>query len=36
MIWLLPTAIGVPAIVLTVAYYRRKFAPKKKVATAAA
>ncbi len=26
-LWLWPTAIGVPAIALTVVYYRRKFAP---------
>ena len=26
--WLLPTAIGVPAIILTTAYYKRRFAPK--------
>jgi hypothetical protein len=25
VVWLLPTAIGVPAILLTVAYYKRKF-----------
>jgi hypothetical protein len=29
--WLWPTAVGVPAIVLTTAYYKRKFAPKQKV-----
>ncbi len=29
MLWLLPTAVGVPAIVVTIAYYKRKFAPKK-------
>jgi uncharacterized membrane protein len=28
ILWLLPTAIGVPAIVLTAGYYRRKFTPK--------
>jgi hypothetical protein len=28
MIWVLPTAIGVPAIALTTAYYRKKFAPR--------
>jgi uncharacterized membrane protein len=28
-LWLLPTLIGVPAIVLTIAYYKRKFAPKR-------
>jgi uncharacterized membrane protein len=27
-VWLWPTMIGVPAIVITTAYYRRKFAPK--------
>ncbi len=27
-LWLLPTAIGVPAIVGTTAYYKRKFAPR--------
>jgi uncharacterized membrane protein len=27
-LWLWPTAVGVPAIVLTTAYYKRKFAPK--------
>ena len=27
-LWLWPTAIGVPSIVATVAYYKRKFAPK--------
>ena len=31
VLWLWPTAIGVPAIVLTTAYYKRKFAPKVKV-----
>ncbi len=30
LLWLLPTAVGVPAIVLTTAYYKRKFAPKRK------
>ena len=30
VLWLWPTAIGVPAIVLTTAYYRRKFAPRVK------
>jgi hypothetical protein len=34
-LWLWPTAIGVPAIVLTIAYYKRKFAPKAKVAATA-
>ena len=36
MLWLLPTAIGVPSIIATIAYYKRKFTPKKKdvVATA--
>jgi hypothetical protein len=27
-LWLWPTAVGVPAIVMTSGYYRRKFAPK--------
>jgi hypothetical protein len=30
LVWLWPTAIGVPSIVLTIAYYRRKFAPRTK------
>jgi len=29
-IWVLPTAIGVPCISATTAYYKRKFAPRKK------
>ncbi len=29
-VWLWPTIIGVPAITLTTAYYKRKFAPKGK------
>jgi uncharacterized membrane protein len=33
-IWVLPTAVGVPAIIATTAYYKRKFAPKVKVAVA--
>jgi len=33
-VWLWPTIIGVPAIALTTAYYKRKFAPKR-VAVAA-
>jgi uncharacterized membrane protein len=28
VLWLWPTAIGVPAIVITTAYYKRKFAPR--------
>jgi hypothetical protein len=28
-VWLWPTIIGVPAITLTVGYYKRKFAPKQ-------
>jgi len=32
-LWLWPTVIGVPAIVVTKAYYRRKFAPKSAVST---
>jgi uncharacterized membrane protein len=31
-LWIVPTAIGVPAISLTTAYYKRKFSPKVKVA----
>jgi uncharacterized membrane protein len=29
-IWIVPTGIGIPAIVATTAYYRRKFTPKIK------
>jgi uncharacterized membrane protein len=29
-LWLWPTALGVPAIVLTTVYYKRKFAPRAK------
>lgn len=32
-VWLWPTIVGVPAIVLTVAFYKRKFAPRMRVAT---
>jgi uncharacterized membrane protein len=32
LFWLWPTAIGVPAIVITTAYYKRKFAPHSKPA----
>jgi uncharacterized membrane protein len=32
-VWLWPTIVGVPAIVLTTAYYKRKFAPRVKAAT---
>lgn len=32
--WLWPTAVGVPAIVLTTIYYKRKFAPKQRVIAA--
>ena len=35
VLWLWPTAVGVPAIVLTTAYYKRKFSPKKVAAVAA-
>jgi hypothetical protein len=31
-LWLWPTAVGVPAIALTTAYYKRKFAPRVKAA----
>ncbi len=34
-LWLWPTFIGVPAIILTTAYYKRKFAPRLKVAVTA-
>jgi uncharacterized membrane protein len=30
VIWVVPTAIGSPAIALTTAYYKRKFAPRAK------
>ena len=33
-VWLWPTIIGVPAIALTTAYYKRKFAPRAKAAVA--
>ena len=33
-VWLWPTIVGVPAIALTTAYYKRKFAPRVKVAVA--
>jgi uncharacterized membrane protein len=32
-VWLWPTMVGVPAIALTIAYYKRKFAPRAKAAT---
>ena len=35
-IWLWPTAIGVPAIVLTIGYYKRKYAAKSKGSMTAA
>ena len=31
-VWLWPTIVGVPAIILTTAYYQRKFAPRAKAA----
>jgi hypothetical protein len=31
-LWLWPTAVGVPAIVITTAYYKRKFAPRLRAA----
>jgi len=31
-VWLWPTMVGVPAIALTTAYYKRKFAPRAKAA----
>jgi H+/Cl- antiporter ClcA len=33
-IWLWPTIVGVPAIALWTAYYKKKFLPKPKTATA--
>ncbi|HEY0161935.1 MAG TPA: hypothetical protein VGB69_04605 [Edaphobacter sp.] len=33
-VWLWPSMVGIPAIVLIAAYYKRKFAPKVKSATA--
>jgi hypothetical protein len=33
ILWLWPTIIGVPAIALTTAYYKRKFSPRVKMAT---
>lgn len=30
IVWLWPTALGVPAIILTTGYYKRKFAPRPK------
>jgi uncharacterized membrane protein len=35
VIWVLPTAIGAPAIALTTAYYKKKFAPRNKLASTA-
>ena len=34
VIWVLPTVIGSPAIALTTAYYKRKFAPGPKIGMA--
>ncbi len=34
ILWLWPTAIGVPAIVVMTVYYRRKFAPRARVVAA--
>ena len=31
-VWLWPTIVGVPAITLTITYYKRKFAPRAKAA----
>jgi uncharacterized membrane protein len=33
-IWILPVSIGVPAIIATTAYYKRKFTPKPKTVAA--
>jgi len=35
VVWLWPTAIGVPAIFATIAYYRRKFSAKRVIAATA-
>jgi hypothetical protein len=32
ILWLWPTIVGVPAIVLTTMYYKRKFAPRVRAA----
>lgn len=32
-LWIIPTAIGAPAIWLTTAYYKKKFAPRAKLVT---
>lgn len=34
--WLWPTAIGVPAIAITIGYYKRKFAPRQRTPAAVA
>ncbi len=36
IVWLWPTAVGVPAIVLTTIYYRRKLSPRERPTVAAA
>ena len=36
VMWLVPTFVGVPAIALTIGYYKRKFAPKVKSSAAPA
>lgn len=35
-LWIWPAAIGVPAIMLTTAYYKRKFAPRERAVTTVA
>jgi uncharacterized membrane protein len=35
VIWVLPTAIGSPAIAITTAYYKKKFAPRQKLGATA-
>jgi len=35
VIWVLPAAIGIPAISFTTAYYKRKFAPRAKIGLSA-
>lgn len=35
VLWLWPLTLGIPAIIATTAYYKRKFAPKRPVQAAA-
>jgi hypothetical protein len=36
VLWLWPVTVGVPAIIATTAYYKRKFAPRRPSAAVAA